>query len=686
MPIIMISGCADIPMAVQAMSAGAMDFLEKPFSRQTLLARIQEAIDRDAKQRQQAARSAELAARVEKLSARQREVLDLLVAGKHSKQIAGELDIGEKTVAKHRACVLEKMQVDSVVELVRLMAEASRVDVDAAAHACSHVKCRSMADITAAAGNRDQRAGRRAAPPKLKTVVARKLSDYPHLPAAYRDVARRLGQPPADGPADVRRIDRLGAAPVHRGGGRRGAASWACISRPQRRRPGPGRAPAAGADRADPRPPGSDRESGSSPRSGARTDRSPLSAAADRARHLRDDADQPHARVAHRLAPPLRRAVRGPVRDGLLAGLPGASRRRSVRYLPVGKAIEAHPMALPTDKLEVVLDQFEVFGVGQCQCRMAMQVLGQGCGKPLGNCMVMGQWAERGIEEGVLRQVSKKEALEIKREAESHGLVNWMMNVESARGQCSCSCCGCCCHALRMVNEFNAPGFIAPPHFLPRLDAVEMHLLRQVRQELPDGGDSSSIRSRKRYRHLRERCIGCGLCVLACDRQHALAMEPVPDYRLPYRSWFSLIAHATPGVLMTSLEALAAAAIKRKAEISPSPFGRGAGGEGLVAAITSIAGAMATRAWPCSGFPGVRKAKDQKESGVFIIASHFLASILDSAGCHCWLVQQCRLERVNASRLATQPAGCVWLAGGDSVGVGRPSNIEHSTSSSPPPS
>jgi FixJ family two-component response regulator len=103
------------------MSAGAMDFLEKPFNRRTLLARIQEAVDRDIKQRQDTAQSDELTSRISKLSARQREVLDMLVAGKHSKQIASELEIGEKTVAKHRACVLEKMQVDSVVELVRLI-------------------------------------------------------------------------------------------------------------------------------------------------------------------------------------------------------------------------------------------------------------------------------------------------------------------------------------------------------------------------------------------------------------------------------------------------------------------------------------------------------------------------------------------------------------------------------------
>lgn len=126
MPIIMISGCADIPMAVQAMSAGALDFLEKPFSRRALLARIQEAIDRDAQRQRQSAHSSELTSRLERLSGRQREVFELLVAGRHSKQIASELGIGEKTVAKHRASVLEKMQVDNVVELVRLMAEANR--------------------------------------------------------------------------------------------------------------------------------------------------------------------------------------------------------------------------------------------------------------------------------------------------------------------------------------------------------------------------------------------------------------------------------------------------------------------------------------------------------------------------------------------------------------------------------
>ncbi|MBU4273759.1 MAG: 4Fe-4S binding protein [Planctomycetes bacterium] len=246
-----------------------------------------------------------------------------------------------------------------------------------------------------------------------------------------------------------------------------------------------------------------------------------------------------------------------------------------VRYLPVGKSIEAQPMALPTDKLEDMLDGFDTFGVGNCQCRMAMEALGRGCGKPLGNCTAMGQWAETGIEAGVLRRVSKKEILEIKHEAEAHGLVNWMMNVRSTLSQCSCSCCGCCCHAMRTVNEFSAPGLIAPPHFVPRLNpdkcvhcgrCAESCPMGAIVVELGGKGDRSNLPERPSgcfaqigpvpfslsYRHMAERCIGCGLCVLACDQQRALTMTPAAGYRPPYRNWFSLIAHSIPGLLLTS--------------------------------------------------------------------------------------------------------------------------------------
>ena len=223
----------------------------------------------------------------------------------------------------------------------------------------------------------------------------------------------------------------------------------------------------------------------------------------------------------------------------------------AVRFLPVGRAIETHPMALPTDQLEVILDRFDLFGVGQCQCRLTARTQGYGCDRPLGNCAVMGEWAQTGIRDGWLRQVSRKEMLVIKREAEALGMVNWMMNVESTKGQSSCSCCGCCCHAMRMVSEFNAPALFAPPHFLPRLDRAKCTSCGRCARACPMGAIAVDTQA-KTCEHRIERCIGCGLCVLACDRQRALTMEPVPDYKLPYKSWFSLLARSAPGMLKTS--------------------------------------------------------------------------------------------------------------------------------------
>jgi Pyruvate/2-oxoacid:ferredoxin oxidoreductase delta subunit len=219
-----------------------------------------------------------------------------------------------------------------------------------------------------------------------------------------------------------------------------------------------------------------------------------------------------------------------------------------VRVLPVGRTIEAHPMALPSDRLEVVLDRYNVFGVGPCQCRMTTQVAGKGCGRPLGNCTVMGDWAARGIEQGWLTRVSRNNLLEIKREAEAHGLVTWMMNVESAPGQISCSCCGCCCHAMRMVTEFNVPGYMAPAHFVPAFDDTRCTTCGKCARSCPTGALRVDPRGKQRT-YLAERCIGCGLCVVACGERRAVVMQPVPHYKLPYKSWYTFQFHSAAVML-----------------------------------------------------------------------------------------------------------------------------------------
>ena len=119
-PIIFITGYGDIPMTVQAMKAGAVEFLTKPFRNQELLDAIQQALERDRTTREQRAKNDELYDRYDSLTPREREVMTLVVAGLLNKQIAGELGTSETTVKNHRHQLMEKMGADSVADLVKM--------------------------------------------------------------------------------------------------------------------------------------------------------------------------------------------------------------------------------------------------------------------------------------------------------------------------------------------------------------------------------------------------------------------------------------------------------------------------------------------------------------------------------------------------------------------------------------
>jgi RNA polymerase sigma factor (sigma-70 family) len=120
-PIIVITGHGDVPTCVRAFEGGAFAFLEKPVNHQQFLDHIQRAIEQDQENRQAGPASPELAAKIEKLTPREREVMDLLASGKTMKQIAMQLEISIQTCSKHRSRVLEKLGVDTDVELVRLL-------------------------------------------------------------------------------------------------------------------------------------------------------------------------------------------------------------------------------------------------------------------------------------------------------------------------------------------------------------------------------------------------------------------------------------------------------------------------------------------------------------------------------------------------------------------------------------
>ena len=126
LPIVMITGHADVPLAVDAMKAGVADYIEKPFDDEVLLAAINAALRDGEKDRQGAAEAAEISARMDTLSGREREVLGGLVAGHANKVIAFDLGISPRTVEIYRANVMTKMKAASLSELVRMAMLAER--------------------------------------------------------------------------------------------------------------------------------------------------------------------------------------------------------------------------------------------------------------------------------------------------------------------------------------------------------------------------------------------------------------------------------------------------------------------------------------------------------------------------------------------------------------------------------
>lgn len=119
-PVILVTGHGDIPMSVRALKAGAFDFIEKPFSDQVLLERIQQALQTDSVDRAAARERGEIGKRAERLTARETQVFELVVEGKPNKVVAADLGLSQKTVEVHRAHVMEKMRAESFADLVKM--------------------------------------------------------------------------------------------------------------------------------------------------------------------------------------------------------------------------------------------------------------------------------------------------------------------------------------------------------------------------------------------------------------------------------------------------------------------------------------------------------------------------------------------------------------------------------------
>ncbi len=214
-------------------------------------------------------------------------------------------------------------------------------------------------------------------------------------------------------------------------------------------------------------------------------------------------------------------------------------KKPAVKFLPMGQVIASKPMAFPSDKLEEVFSRYNAFCVVLCRCRLAEEVMGRDCGRPKEVCLGLGPFAERSIQSRGARRIDMKEALEIKAEAEASGLVTWIVDNDPKYGGTSCSCCGCCCAFMRSISEFNMPGWIAPPHFMPRVDYERCNFCGKCALACPMGAVTVAINNT--YVHDPRRCIGCAQCAVACAEK-AIDMEAVPDYQ-------EFLQNAVPSIL-----------------------------------------------------------------------------------------------------------------------------------------
>jgi len=129
MPVIVVTGHADVPMAVRALKSGAYDFIEKPFNDQVLLECIQRAMEEESQTKVKLDRQREIDQRISTLTPRERQVMEMVVSGMANKQVAAELGLGEKTIEVHRKHVMEKMEAGNVADLIRMALSGTSIDI-----------------------------------------------------------------------------------------------------------------------------------------------------------------------------------------------------------------------------------------------------------------------------------------------------------------------------------------------------------------------------------------------------------------------------------------------------------------------------------------------------------------------------------------------------------------------------
>lgn len=211
-----------------------------------------------------------------------------------------------------------------------------------------------------------------------------------------------------------------------------------------------------------------------------------------------------------------------------------------VRAIPIEQSIDMSigiVAASASDRFSELLDRNKSFClVNVCVCRYEKDLIGRSCGRSQYVCSAMGWFADLAIEKGFARRVSKEEFMEAKLLAAEEGLVNMVDNFRDPT--MVCSCCGCCCEALRVINKFNAPNLIIQSHFESAVNTGKCKGCKTCENICPM--HAIAVNGKTAVVDYR-RCIGCGVCVSKC-KNRALSLKARADYTPPAESVVEFVA------------------------------------------------------------------------------------------------------------------------------------------------
>ncbi len=221
----------------------------------------------------------------------------------------------------------------------------------------------------------------------------------------------------------------------------------------------------------------------------------------------------------------------------------------AIRNIPVRRAVEGCSVMADTDLVGEMIDSHEHFGVYHiCPCRNSMHLTGHDCGRASRHdgCLTFGEFSLGIAKEGNGRSVSREEMRDIVEERREKTLVFFTSNVVPSAQTAICTCCDCCCRALKIHNSFSK-NLIAPPQVIV---AVDESVCNSCGKCVTACNTRAHSLENGKHAFKQELCVGCGNCVKVC-RNNALRMKENRRYRPPSRSYTGLIARMLPPVLLT---------------------------------------------------------------------------------------------------------------------------------------